>query len=398
MANFIPCLNSVTNAPLTDAEGPSVARSFTNLASDAVTSVQGSLNPSESVPSERDPYFSESLPCVVYECNDSLEVTFVSANILQLLGLDPAEVLGSRLLSDKRIPGEELIRVLNRLGEIDQLNTMISLTHRLLDKRGLPVWVAHNLWKTNSRNSRCMIRGCIVPMDCDVRVTSTEQNVISRFVHKIGNHFQLLNLVINSLKRMLPESRETAMLQETVEKAIELTRSFSDYNQGLTCLSQVELMDILEAAGTTRRSLFEKKGVLFESQIQPSMSGATIHGDPYLLDLAIGHVLQNGLEATEAGGVVALHARAECVKDGASVARIQIRDSGCGIGASALPSAIVPFFTSKKNHDGLGLSMASRFIEIHRGILRISSVEGKGTEVEILLPVEPSGQSSLLQV
>jgi signal transduction histidine kinase len=157
-------------------------------------------------------------------------------------------------------------------------------------------------------------------------------------------------------------------------------------------------MDILEAAGTTRRSWFEKKGVLFESQIQPSMSGATIHGDPYLLDLAIGHVLQNGLEATEAGGVVALHARAECVKDGASVARIQIRDSGCGIGASALPSAIVPFFTSKKNHDGLGLSMASRFIEIHRGILRISSVEGKGTEVEILLPVEPSGQSSLLQV
>jgi signal transduction histidine kinase len=227
-------------------------------------------------------------------------------------------------------------------------------------------------------------------------VTSTEQNVISRFVHKIGNHFQLLNLVTNSLKRMLPESRETALLQETVEKAIELTRSFSDYNQGLTCFSQLELMDILETAGMTRRSWFETKGVAFENQIQPAMSGATIHGDPYLLDLAIGHVLQNALEATDTGGLVTLYARAEWAKDAVAVARIRITDSGCGIGPSALANAIVPFFTSKKNHDGLGLSMASRFIEIHKGILKISSVEGKGTEVEILLPVDSTGHSSLL--
>ena len=39
--------------------------------------------------------------------------------------------------------------------------------------------------------------------------------------------------------------------------------------------------------------------------------------------------------------------------------------------------------------------MASRFVEIHGGILRIASAEGKGTEVEIVLPIEAEGQSCL---
>jgi signal transduction histidine kinase len=63
-------------------------------------------------------------------------------------------------------------------------------------------------------------------------------------------------------------------------------------------------------------------------------------------------------------------------------------DSGCGIEENALTNVLVPFFTSKKNHEGLGLSMASRFIEIHGGILRIMSAKGKGTEVAIVLPTE----------
>jgi signal transduction histidine kinase len=339
--------------------------------------------------------FGEALACVLYECNASLELTYVSENISELLDLESSELIGSRLLSDERIPREDLIQVSNRLGEIEHLEGMISLVHRILDRRGLPVWVIHNLRKISS-NDTAHIRGCIVPMGSDVRLNSTEQAVISRFVHKIGNHFQLLNLVINSLKRTLPESRETAMLQETVEKAIELTRSFSDYNQGPTCLSQIELIDILEAAVMTRRSLFETKGVAFESQIEPSVTGTILKGDPYLLDLAIGHVLQNALEATDPGAEVTLQARAEYSKDVAPVARISVKDSGCGIAVNSLASASIPFFTSKKNHDGLGLSMASRFIEMHGGLLRIRSVEGKGTEVEILLPIEPNEQSSLL--
>jgi signal transduction histidine kinase len=339
-------------------------------------------------------YFEETLPCVLYECNASLQLTYVSNNISELLGIDANELIGNRLLSEERIPVEDLVLLSNRLDELEQRNKRTSLVHRILDSRGLPLWVAHSLWKAILGDTT-VVRGCIVPMDYSGRLNSSEQAVISRFVHKIGNHFQLLNLVVNSLRRTVPESKETLMLQETVEKAIEISRNFSDYNQVPTCFSRVELIEILQAAAMTRRSSFEKKGITFDSQIHASVSGIAIQADSYLLELAIGHVLQNALEATEAGGRVTLQARLNGCGDHASAVSISVIDSGCGIDENALTKVVVPFFTSKKNHDGLGLSMASRFIEIHGGILRITSAQGKGTEVEIVLPVEAEGQCLL---
>src|SRR5262245_6795165 len=355
-----------------------------------------SIQPGQSVSSPReDSGTFESLPCVLYECNAAFVFTYVSENISELFGLESNELVGNPLLSDQRIPAEDLVLLSNRLGELEHLNKRTSLMHRMLTRRGLPFWVAHSLWKA-SLNDIFVVRGCLVPMDYNGRLHSSEQAVISRFVHKMGNHFQLLNLVVNSLKRTVPESRETLMLQETVEKAIELTRGFSDYNQAPTCLSRVELMDLLQATAMGRRSSFEKKGIIFDSQIHASVNGAAIQADPYLLELAIGHVLQNALEATEAGGHVTLQARVKCSGDGASAASISVRDSGCGIDENALTNVVVPFFTSKKIQDGMGLSMASRFIEIHGSMLRIASAQGKGTEVEIVLPMEAEGQSCLL--
>src|SRR5262245_59638046 len=395
MADFGPYLNG--NRKVFAVPGPVAHRSPSLEPVDSLVAQPGPLiQPNRSVPSPgEDSVAFEPLPCVLYECNAAFEFTYVSENISQLLGLESNELIGNPLLSDQRIPVEDLVLLSNRLGELEHLNKRTSLMHRMLTRRGLPFWVAHSLWKAGL-NDTIVIRGCIVPMDYNGRPHSSEQAVISRFVHKIGNHFQLLNLVVNSLKRTVPESRETLMLQETLEKAIELTRGFSDYNQAPTCLSRVELMDILQATAMTRRSSFEKKGVVFDSQIHASANGAVIRADPYLLEQAIGHVLQNALEATEAGGQVTLQATVTCSDDSASTASVSIIDSGCGIDENALATVVVPFFTSKRNHDGLGLSMASRFIEIHGGILRITSVQGKGTKVEMVLPMEAERQSSLL--
>jgi signal transduction histidine kinase len=348
------------------------------------------VQPSQSVSLPYEPLpnrFSESLPCVLYECNASFELTYVSENAFELLGINASELVGNGLLSNEIIPDEDLVRLSDRVSGLQNVNGIISLVHRILDRRGLPSWVAHDFWKVNLNNTT-MIKGCMVPMDFNGLLNSAEQVVISRFVHKMGNHFQLLNLIVNSLRRTVPESRETLLLQETVEKTIDLARSFSDYNQVPTGLFRVELMDVLEAAAMTRRYSFEKKEITFNAQIHASLRGATIQADPYLLELAIGHVLQNALEATETGGgQVTLQARAKRSGDNPPVASISVIDSGCGIDENALKNVLVPFFTCKKNHDGLGLSMASRFIEIHGGILRIKSAQGKGTEVEIVLPI-----------
>jgi signal transduction histidine kinase len=337
---------------------------------------------SASLPSRQWLYNPESWPGVFYECNAALEFAYVSENSAALLGLESRELIGSPLLSEQRIPIEDLKQLSKRVNELEQLGKTTVLIHRMLNGHGLPLWVTHSFSKASANNAT-VVRGYLVPIDYDGRLGDSDQ-AISRFVHKIGNHFQLLNLVVNSLKRTLPECKETSMLQETVEKAIDLTRGFSEYHQVPTCLSQVELLEVLQATVITRRSSFEAKKIVFESQIHQSLKGVTVHADPYLLELAMGHILQNALEATDAGGYVTLGASVKS----SSTAAICVTDSGCGIDENTLPNVLVPFFSSKKNHEGLGLSMASRFIEMHGGILRIISALGKGTEVHILLPTE----------
>jgi PAS domain S-box-containing protein len=68
---------------------------------------------------------------------------------------------------------------------------------------------------------------------------------------------------------------------------------------------------------------------------------------------------------------------------------VKVQDEGMGISADILPHIAEPFFTTK--HDfgglGLGLSISSRIVKEHGGILNFTSEQGKGTTVEIVLPV-----------
>ncbi|NLN79672.1 MAG: HAMP domain-containing histidine kinase [Armatimonadetes bacterium] len=78
--------------------------------------------------------------------------------------------------------------------------------------------------------------------------------------------------------------------------------------------------------------------------------------------------------------------------DGANPTRIIISDTGKGIKSADLPYVLDPFYradsarTPDDCHSGLGLSIACRLTEAHGGKLTISSAEGQGTTVTIMLP------------
>ena len=326
----------------------------------------------------------QSLPCVLYECNHALEISHVSSNAFELIGVWPKDLIGSRDHWEQRIPREDLKLLSDRLVDLDT-NGRASAIHRIIRESGLPIWVAHSWRRIDARGVE-IIRGCIVPMENEKRVQGVDPGVISRFVHKLGNQFQLLNLVINSLRKGLPDSRETEILQQAVEKSIELARAFSDFSQASTWMSIVDLAEILRAAYVTKRSAFIEKGVSLDERVSASLGEASVYGDPFLLEVAVSNLLQNALEATDAGGKVELHADVESLQNSSSVAKLSVIDSGCGIAENSLENVFTPFFTSKKDHEGLGLSMAARFIELHNGILKMTSAEGKGTKVEIILP------------
>jgi signal transduction histidine kinase len=66
---------------------------------------------------------------------------------------------------------------------------------------------------------------------------------------------------------------------------------------------------------------------------------------------------------------------------------ISIQDSGVGIPPEDMNKLFDPFFSTKEGGIGLGLSIAHRIIDQHRGKIEVESTPGKGTLVTIWLPM-----------
>ncbi len=74
---------------------------------------------------------------------------------------------------------------------------------------------------------------------------------------------------------------------------------------------------------------------------------------------------------------------------------IQVNDTGRGIPAEALPRIFKPFFTTRSEGTGLGLSLANSIVQSHGGRIEITSAAAEGHAVQSLASVDrPKGVKS----
>jgi two-component system nitrogen regulation sensor histidine kinase GlnL len=117
------------------------------------------------------------------------------------------------------------------------------------------------------------------------------------------------------------------------------------------------------------------------------------------------NLVQNGIEAMPGGGRLTLTTRLSLdtvfggrVDVGAGprpLVVVQVADEGEGIPAELLDRVFDPFVTTKPRGLGLGLALAHRIVEEHRGALRVTSTPGKGTTFSCYLPSAPPASGPL---
>lgn len=103
---------------------------------------------------------------------------------------------------------------------------------------------------------------------------------------------------------------------------------------------------------------------------------------PELILLLLAQLLDNGLDACQAGDAVGLSIDKV---DGALTVRIE--DSGAGMAPEILQRATEPFFTTKDAHAGMGLTLTREVVERVHGVLTLCSSPNTGTQVVLRLPV-----------
>lgn len=177
---------------------------------------------------------------------------------------------------------------------------------------------------------------------------------------------------------------ESERLSEMVEELLD----FSRMQNGRFSLNKAT-MDVLAELGDavliyTEKAKNEGITVIYD---EPDML-PFICGDKNRIRQVFINVIDNAIKYSDKGGLVSIQAAME---DSDHI-RIDVSDTGCGISKHDLPKIKTKFY--KANHtrrgSGIGLAVADEIIAMHGGQLDITSEQGTGTTVTIILPVQKS--------
>jgi two-component system, sporulation sensor kinase E len=132
----------------------------------------------------------------------------------------------------------------------------------------------------------------------------------------------------------------------------------------------------------------ERAGVMVELRLEEGLPRVAL--DDRLMKQAVLNLVKNALAAMPGGGKLRLTAeRAE------DEVRIAVEDSGVGISEEDLPKIFEPYFTTKENGTGLGLTITFKIVREHDGEIMVTSHPGQGSAFIISLPI-PQKERRLL--
>jgi PAS domain S-box-containing protein len=170
---------------------------------------------------------------------------------------------------------------------------------------------------------------------------------------------------------------EAKRLEHIIDRLVEFSHVHSDRFFALTL---TEVFD-----GVRKAPQFELEGSSVRLKFPDS---ATLPVKPLYVDLALIEqalrcIVQNSLEASAKEGEVTV--TGDII---GNQVLIGVKDQGEGIQPEHLPFIFDPFFTTKFNRLGLGLTMAQRIVQVHKGYIEVDSVPKEGTKVSIILPLD----------
>lgn len=143
------------------------------------------------------------------------------------------------------------------------------------------------------------------------------------------------------------------------------------------------------------QSIAEEKGIEIVTQIEPDLP--VITADELRVRQILFNLLSNAVKFTEQGGWIRVTVQLR-EADGVVV---RVADNGIGIEAENIERVLEPFEqmegiieqmegirARKHQGSGLGLAITKTFVELHGGVVQITSAKGAGTEVLFILPLK----------
>jgi len=146
---------------------------------------------------------------------------------------------------------------------------------------------------------------------------------------------------------------------------------------------------ILEVVALTHGEM-TKNGVSLQTRLATSLP--LVQGDRVQLQQVILNLIINAIEAMSGASDRLRELLIGTEQDASSWVLVRVQDSGAGLDPESLDRLFDPFYTTKPDGMGMGLSICRSIVEAHGGRVWASRANGRGVIVQFTLPVGESTQ------
>jgi two-component system, NtrC family, nitrogen regulation sensor histidine kinase NtrY len=276
---------------------------------------------------------------------------------------------------------------------VDLYNSIISLKvsdNELFKLDGKQILLAKTAFVENGEMSE-LVAFQNVNEAMDEAETQAWQKLLRVMTHEIMNSVAPIASLADTLQNRLKikdehqlEDLEQGMAvikkrSEGLLRFAKIYRNFSKITEA--SFSKINVIELFGNIETLMSAAIFEKGIDFEVILkEPQLQ---INADLSLIEQVIINLIVNAIEAVKDTQHPKIILSAQTLDSGK--VQMDLTDNGSGIDAKMLEQIFIPFFTTKKNGSGIGLSLSKQILTLHKGSIFATSEIGRGTKFTIII-------------
>ncbi len=219
------------------------------------------------------------------------------------------------------------------------------------------------------------------------------QNLIRVLTHEIMNSITPIASLSSTAYGLLKDERECEVpesMNETIDDVRHAVNTIEKRSKGLLTFIEnyreltripkpefklVKIKDLFERVEYLMKDQFEAHSIYFNMQIDPE--SLEITADPALIEQVLINLCKNAVEAVN--GVTRPKIKLKAGTDGLGNPVVKVIDNGKGIAEEVAEKIFIPFFTTKQQGSGIGLSLSKQIIRLHKGTIGVTSTPNEKT-------------------
>lgn len=361
----------------------------------------------------------EQLPAITYilDPGRSFETEYISPQVATFLGFTREEWQDTPALWQTQVHAEDLAWVMSAREQFRVTGKDLAIMYRMYNKNGEEVWFKDHARFYVDDHGRQFVHGILLDItqrrSAELRLQKRDQqflqsqkmNAVGRLAGGIAHEFNNLLTSILGFSYLLAEETEedhphneyAQQIIQSGERATDLIRQMLAFSNKKT--NRIENFHSNEFLENLRKLLVKTFRPGIELDLHLGAESDLIRGDKNLIEQVIMNLCDNAQDAIESehGTITIATSNAQIDEEDAVIRKclpgeyicIKVTDNGEGISPDDIDKIYDPFFSRKEVGQGvgLGLSIVYTNVEQHNGFMDLKSDLGKGTVINVYLPL-----------